>query len=150
LDLELGELVEIAAAVPGGGASGVAIAGDDVGDEAEARRAVAEGGAEDRHVALVALVDDAVLALGAAVFVEVLAHDADEFAAGVGAGLHLVEDLLRRLVADAQLFLVDQRVVDSIEGVLAELAVEQAALELVLGDVVLEAEGLEKILIDDV
>ena len=33
---------------------------------------------------------------------------------------------------------------------LAQLAVEQAALELVAGDVVPEAEGLEEVLVDDV
>ena len=58
--------------------------------------------------------------------------------------------LPRRLVADAQVVFADQRVVDAVDGVLAQLAVEQAALELVGGDVVPEAEGFEEVLVDDV
>ena len=67
-----------------------------------------------------------------------------------GRGRQLVEDLPRRLVADAKLFLVDQRVVDAVDHEFAELAVADAALELVAGDVVAEAEGFEEVLVDDV
>ena len=64
--------------------------------------------------------------------------------------LQLVEDLAGRLVADAQLVFVDERVVDAVDRVVAQLAVVQAALELLVGDVVLEAEGFEEVLVDDV
>ncbi len=59
-------------------------------------------------------------------------------------------DLLGRLVADAKFFLVDERVVDAVDGMLAQLVVEQAGFELVASDVVLEAEGFEEVLVDDV
>src|SRR3546814_6667298 len=54
-------------------------------DEAEARRAVGEGGAEDRHVMLIGELHEAVFLL--AVLRQPLAHFADERARGIGAGL---------------------------------------------------------------
>jgi hypothetical protein len=54
------------------------------------------------------------------------------------------------LVADPQLVLADQRVVDPVDRVVPELAVVQPALELLVGDPVLEPEGLEEVLVDDV
>ncbi len=68
----------------------------------------------------------------------------------VGTRLEFVEDLLRGFVADAQFFFVDERVVDAVDHQVAQLAVAGAALEIVVGDVVLEAEGFEEILVDDV
>ena len=54
------------------------------------------------------------------------------------------------LVADAELVFVDEGVVDAVDDELAELAVVRAVLYCVVGDVVLEAEGFEEILVDDV
>src|SRR5204863_4559529 len=67
LDLELGELVEVPAAVPAG--AGAVAAVDHVGDKAEPGGTVGKSRAEDGHVALVTLVHDAVAALRAAVLV---------------------------------------------------------------------------------
>ena len=124
-----------------------------VGDEAEAGGAVGEGGAEDGDVLLVGGEDDGVAAAGLrglAVFGEVGAHLADELAGAVGAGLEGVGDLVGGLVADAELFLVDEGVVDAVDHQLAEVGVACAVLVLVAGDVVVEAEGLEEVLVDDV
>jgi hypothetical protein len=63
------------------------------GDEAEAGRAVVKGRREDRHVLLVGLVDDRILALGPAVLIEVLAEGAEQLAAAVRTRLELFEDL---------------------------------------------------------
>ena len=82
--------------------------------------------------------------------VEVGAHLADELAGAVGAGLEGVGDLLGGLVADAELFFVDEGVVDAVDHQLAEVGVAGAVLVLVAGDVVVEAEGLEEVLVDDV
>ncbi len=54
---------------------------------------------------------------------EVGAHLADELAGAVGARLERVGDLVGGLVADAQLFLVDEGVVDAVDHQLAEVAV---------------------------
>ena len=124
-----------------------------VGDEAEAGGAVGEGGAEDGDVLLVGGEDDGVAAAGLrglAVLGEVGAHLADELAGAVGAGLEGVGDLVGGLVADAELFLVDEGVVDAVDHELAEVGVACAVLVLVAGDVVVEAEGLEEVLVDDV
>ena len=124
-----------------------------VGDEAEAGGAVGEGGAEDGDVLLVGGEDDGVAAAGLgglAVVGEVGAHLADELAGAVGAGLEGVGDLVGGLVADAELFFVDEGVVDAVDHQLAEVGVACAVLVLVAGDVVVEAEGLEEVLIDDV
>jgi hypothetical protein len=101
-----------------------------VADETEAGRAVAEGRDEDRHVALVRLVQDRVVALRAALLLDVLAERLEELAAAVRPRLHLVDDELRLLVAEAEFVLVDEGVVDAVDRVLAQLAVEHAALVL--------------------
>src|SRR6185295_8221527 len=69
LHLELGQLEEILSTVPDD--AGRIAAGDRVGDQTEPRRAVAERRAEDRHILLKGLVNDAVIALWPAVAVEV-------------------------------------------------------------------------------
>ena len=74
----------------------------------------------------------------------------DELAGAVGAGGEGVGDLVGDLVADAELFLVDEGVVDAVDHELAEVGVAGTVLVLVAGDVVVEAEGLEEVLIDDV
>src|SRR5258706_9983450 len=146
LELELRELVKILAAVDADlWAVGARVL---VGDDAEAARAVSEGGDEDRDIFLVGFQDNAVGRL--AVAGKIRAHLADDLPRAVGARLELIEDLLRRLIADAQLFFVDERVVDAVDHQLAKLAVARAALEFVGGDVVLVAEAFEEILIDDV
>src|SRR3546814_14836804 len=66
-------------------------------DEAEARRAVGEGGAEDRHVMLIGELHEAVFLL--AVLRQPLAHFADERARGIGAGLQALGDLENGVVA---------------------------------------------------
>ena len=65
-------------------------------DQAEARRAVDERRAEDRHVMLVGELDEAVVLL--AVLDEILAHLADEGAARIGLGLERLGDLEDRVV----------------------------------------------------
>ena len=150
-DLELGDLVEVFGGVDGD--MRLALALVLVGDEAESGGAVGEGGAEDGDVLLVGGEDDGVAATGLrglAVFGEVGAHLADELAGAVGAGLEGVGDLVGGLVADAKLFLVDEGVVDAVDHELAQVGVARAVLVLVAGDVVVEAEGLEEVLIDDV
>jgi hypothetical protein len=150
-DLELGDLVEVLDGVDRN--HGLALASVLVGDEAEASGAIGEGGAEDRHVLLVGSEDDGVACASLwslAFFDEISPHLVDELAGAVGAGFERVGDLVDGLVADAQLVLVDEGVVDAIDGKLAELAVERAVLVLVAGEVVVEAEGLEEVLIDDV
>jgi hypothetical protein len=81
---------------------------------------------------------------------EVGAHLADELARAVGARVERVGDLLGGVVADAELFFVDEGVVDAVDHQLAQVGVAGAVLVLVAGDVVLEAEGLEEVLVDDV
>jgi hypothetical protein len=73
-----------------------------------------------------------------------------QLARAVRSRLKLIEDFLRGLIADAQLILVDEGVVNAIDRVFAQLAVEHAALELIVGDPVAKAQGLEKILVDHV
>ena len=50
----------------------------------------------------------------------------------------------------AELFFVDEGVVDAVDHQLAEFGVACAVLVLIAGDVVVEAEGLEEVLVDDV
>ena len=60
--------------------------------------------------------------------------------------LELVAQLRHRLVADAQLVLVDVGVVDAVDGLLAQpLVVDERR-----ADVVAEAEAFEEVLVDDV
>ena len=67
------------------------------------------------------------------------------------AGIEGVCDLVYGLVADAELFFVFEGVVDAIDHQLAKVGVACAVhLVLVAGDVVVEAEGLEEVLVDDV
>ena len=61
-----------------------------------------------------------------------------------------VDDLLRRVVADAQLLLVDERVVDAVDHQLAQIAVAIAVLVLIARDVVAEAQRLKEVLVHDV
>ena len=61
-----------------------------------------------------------------------------------------VDNLLRRVVADAQLFLVDERVVDAVDHQLAQIAVAIAVLVLVARDVVAEAQRLKEVLVHNV
>src|SRR6185437_998095 len=151
LDLDLRQLVEVLARI--NGAMRLALARMHVRHDAEAERAVRERRAEDRHVLLVAGEHDRVsitLLRRAAVLLQVAAHLADELARAVGSGLHRVDDLLGRLVADAELFLVDERVVDAVDHQLAQLGIARAVLVLVAGDVVAETKRLEEVLVDDV
>ena len=124
-----------------------------VGNETEASGAVGEGGAEDGNVLFVGGEDDGVATAclwGLAVLGEVGAHLTDELAGAVWLGLEGVGDLVGDLVALAQLFFVDEGVVDAVDHELAEFGVACAVLVLVAGDVVVEAEGFEEVLIDDV
>src|SRR6185437_5716112 len=151
LDLDLRQLVEVLAGI--NGAMRLALARMHVRHDAEAERAVRERRAEDRHVLLVAGEHDRVWLAGcgrASVLLQVASHLADELARAVRSGLHRVDDLLGGLVADAELFLVDERVVDAVDHQLAEIGIARAVLVLVAGDVVAEAEGLEEVLVDDV
>ena len=150
-DFELGELVEVFGGVDGD--HRLALTCMLVGDEAEAGRAVGEGGDEDGDILLVGCEDDGVdsAVLGGLAFaLKVGTHLADELAGAVGAGLEGVGDLVGDFVADAELVFVDEGVVDAVDGEFAEYGVFVAVLVLVVGDVVLEAEGLEEVLIDDV
>ena len=61
-----------------------------------------------------------------------------------------VGDLAGGVVADTELFLVDEGVVDAVDHELAEVGVVLAVFVLIAGDVVLEAEGFKEVLIDDV
>jgi hypothetical protein len=83
-------------------------------------------------------------------FRQVGAHLADELARAVGTGLERVGDLVCRLVADPQLFLIDEGVVDAVDHQLAKQAVLVAVLVLVACDVVIKAESLEEVLVDDI
>ena len=74
----------------------------------------------------------------------------DEFPRAVRARRQRVGDLLGGFVAVAQLFLVDQRVVDAVDHQLAQFAVLGAGFVKLVGNVVPEAERFEEVLIDDV
>ena len=113
LDLQQSEFVKVFAAVDADGWLAGCRPGVNVGDEAEPGRAVAERRTEDRDVLLICLGHDAVG--GLAVLLEIGSHLADDFAGAVGARLHAVDDLLHRLIADAKLFLVDERVVNAVD-----------------------------------
>ncbi len=65
-------------------------------------------------------------------------------------GRQFIGDLPGRVVADSQLVFIDERIVDAIDLHSAELVVVHARLEAFRGGVMLEAESLEKILIDDI
>ncbi len=112
-----------------------------------------KAGQKDRHIQLIAGQHDGVrvaLLRRAAVVCQVVAHLADELARAVRPGFERVDDLLGRLVADAKLFFIDEGVVDAVDHELAQGRRRRAVLVLVAGDVVLEAEGFEKVLVDDV
>ena len=113
--------------------------------QAESRRAVAEGGAEDGHVLAVGRVDDGVVGLDA-VLVEPGAHGPDELAGGIGRGRQGAGDLGDGHVADPQLVLVDEGVVDAVDAQFAQQVVVHPGRTLVVA----EAQGLEEILVDDV
>ena len=59
---------------------------------------------------------------------EVGAHGADKLTRAVGAGGEGIGDLLGGLIADAQLFLIDEGVVDAVDHQLAQHAVLGAGL----------------------
>ena len=80
LDLDVGQLAEVGDRVEHHVVAAALHRVDLVLDEAEARRAVDEGRAEDRHVMLVGELDEAALLLGVAL-AQPLAHLADEGAA---------------------------------------------------------------------
>ncbi len=111
--------------------------------QTEPGAAVHKSRAEDRHVMLVRQLDEAVVLL--AMLGQVLAHLADEGAAGIGLGLQLVGDLVDREVAVLQLLLVDVGIVDTVDV--------EAAQRIVVGHfqrlVVLVAKAFEEIHVDD-
>ena len=109
--------------------------------DAETGRAVAECRHEDRHVLVVAGLDEAIVLL--AVLGEVAAHLADDFAAGVGARLEAVEDGGHGVVADAQFVFIDVVVVDAVDRQLAQLGVVDELCALVVA----EAQALEEVLV---
>src|SRR5204863_7156103 len=84
------------------------------------------------------------------VLVEVAPKFDKQLARAVRSRLKLIEDLLRRLVAEAQLVFIDERVVNPVDCGLAKLAVEHSALELIVCDPMAKAQPLEEILIDHV
>jgi len=150
-DLELSDLVEVLGGVDGD--HRLALAGVLVGDEAEAGGAVGECGTKDGDVLLVGGEDDGVARAGlrgSALLDEIGAHFPDKLAGAVRAGLEGVGDLVDGLVADAELVLVDEGVVDAIDGEFAKHGVVRPVLELVVGHVVVEAKGFKEVLIDDV
>ena len=114
--------------------------------DAESGAAVAEGGAEDRHTALVAGLNKAVFLDGAAV-VEPFAELVEELAAAVGASLQHVGELVGGVVASLELLLVDEGVVDAVD---IELTQHGVGDDVFLGsDIVFESESLEEVHIDD-
>ncbi len=150
-DFELGEFVEVFGGVDGD--HRLSLTCVLVGDEAEAGGAVGEGGDEDGDVLLVGCEDDGVdtAVLGGLAFaLEVGTHLADELAGAVGAWFEGVGDLVGDFVADAEFVFVDEGVVDAVDGEFAEDGVFVAVFVLVVGDVVLESEGFEEVLVDDV
>ena len=92
--------------------------------QAKAGRAVAERGNKNRHVVLVSLINDALV--GLAVLLKPRAHFADELTRAVRPWLKPVGNQLCGVVANAQLFFVDERVVDAIDHQLAQLAIERS------------------------
>ena len=114
--------------------------------DAEAGAAVAEGGDEDRHAALVAGLDEAVF-LHAVAVGQPFAELVDEFAAAVGAGFKQVGHIAGGLVAGLQFLFVDESVIDAVDIELAEGGVGH---DILFGaDVVLVAERLKEVHIDD-
>lgn len=148
---DLGDLVEVLGGVNGDDRlAGTVVL---VGDQTEASGAVGEGRAEDGYVLLIGSEDDGVDAAGGrglAVLDQVFTHGDDELARGVGAGLERVGDDLGGLVADAELVFVDESVVDAVDGQVAEIGIVRSVLVVLGSDVVLETEGFEEVLVDDV
>ena len=144
--LDLGELEEVGHAVDADVGLAGLFAEPLVLADAEACGAVAKGGAEDGDAALVAGLDEAVF-LHAVTLGEPFANVVEELAAAVGTGLEEVGDVAGSLVASLEFFLVDEGVVDAVDVELAELGVGN---DVFLGaDVVLVAEGLEEVHVDD-
>ena len=144
--LDLGELEEVGHAVDADiGLAGL-FAEPLVLADTEAGAAVAEGGAEDGHATLVAGLDEA-LFLHAMTVGEPFAYLVEELAAGVRTALEGVGDITGSLVASLQFLLVDEGIINTVDVELAELGVGDDVL---LGaDVVLVAEGLEEVHVDD-
>ena len=120
-----------------------------VGDQAEPRRAVAEGGAEDRDLLAIGFKDNAVVSL-ASNALQIGAHLDQELARGIRARLDGIGDLPHGVVADAQLLFVDERIVDAVDTQLQKLAVIHTGFQAFVGDVMPEAEGFKEILVHDV
>src|SRR5207248_5266559 len=97
---------------------------------------------------LIGLIDDAVVDL--AVLFQPGAHFAEELARAVRTRIEYVGNNASRLITDAQLFFVNESVVDAINHQLAQHAVFGAAAETIIRDVVAEAERLKEILINNV
>src|SRR5439155_13193012 len=112
LNLQLRQLVKILAAIPRN--VRLAFARMQVMDQSKAGRAIAERGAEDRHILLIRLVQNRIRTLRPAILVEISAELLEKLARAVVAGLEAIEDSLGGLIADAQIFLVDERVVDAV------------------------------------
>ena len=139
--LHPGEFQEVPGAVQGHAPPG---AGRLVQHQAEAGGAVAEGRAEDGHLLLEGRPDDAVRPQAAVL--EVAAHGLDEFPAGVRTRLQGIGDASDGLIARPQLVLVDEGVVDAVDGHVPQPVVVQGRA----AQVVAEAHGLEEVLVDDV
>ena len=114
--------------------------------DAETCRAVTECGHKDRHTALVAGLNQAVLLHGTAV-VQPLAKLIDELARAVGTGLEHIGQLERGVVTSLQLFLVDKSIVDAVDVEFTQLCVGNDVL--LRAYVVLETQGLEKVHINN-
>ncbi len=122
-------------------------------DKAEARGAVRKGRHKDRHILLVAGKHDRVVVAAlrrTAVLLQIRTHLADDLARAVRARLHAVDDLVHGFVADAQLFFVDEGVVDPVDHQLAQFVIAGTILVEVRGDIMTEAQRLKEVLIDDV
>ena len=114
--------------------------------DAEACRAVGKSGAENRHTALVASLDEAVFLHGAAV-VQPLAKLIDELARAVGTGLQHIGQFESGIVAGLQFLLVDEGIIDTVDVKLTELGVGN---DVFFGsDIMFKTKSLKEIHIDN-
>ena len=114
--------------------------------DAEASRAVAEGGAENRHAAFVAGLDKAFF-LHAMTIGQPFADLIEELAAAVGTTLQGVSHVAGGLVAGLQFFFIDEGIVDTVDVEFTQLGVGDDIL--FCANVVLVAEGFEEVHVDD-
>ena len=112
-------------------------------DEAEARAAIAERRAKDRHIFFEAGKHERVF--DPALFLQVAPHFANELARGIRPRFEGIGDLARDGVAHPQLIFIDVSVVNAVDRELPERVVAHEDVALV----VLVAEGFEEILVDD-